>query len=723
MKLSLNIGSREFSFGIGKSASTLAWQRGDDASEGGAALMNAYQQSVWVYACVSALAEQVAQIPFRFSRVDAAPAKARTGKWRKRALGEDMVESGPVVDLFARPHPQLTRFQFWELAVSWLQLRSELFCVPVEDGRNVTRLIILSPDQFREEVRANVLLGWHYTGFSNAPLDTQVFLPEELVADRLANPYNFWRGMSPLDVARLAAQTDYASAQFQKGLMLNNADTGVIVHTDQQASEEQQKSIMAALLARKRKAGTADRPLFLFGGAKVEKPTLSATDMQFLENRKFNRQEICAVFKVPQEVLGFTEDANRSVGESARLNFIENRVAPLCERLEAAFEPLIKRLDPGLYGWFDLEALPIMQSARRARYTSAQAAFSMGVPVDDCSEIFDLGLPNDLPHAGKSYLPFSLQEVGQAAPEPTTPPPAEPQQNILDRADSLIRALAAPQSAIANRQSAMPHVCAANPEFEASIAGSIKAKTGVLKKFFFEQRGRVLAALAQEVPQKAQGRSLGDIFDKAKEDAALIGKMKARLIADLQFGGAQLFKEIGLGDFNLKPTAATAFLSLREPKLKDINATTQDKIIAAVSEGLNAGEGYNEVADRVKAIYNLSDARAGVIALTETNTAVNAGRYGAMADAGVQRKGWQTSNLENTRQSHLENQTLSQTNNGILLDAQWPNGCLFPGDPEGDPGETINCRCFGYAVIGKSATPPTRLLRYEEFIATKEAKG
>lgn len=708
-------------FSVNKGGSLANWTAGNDGETGGASLHNAYQQSVWVYGCVSAIAEQLAQIPFRFSRVPAGPMKSRTGKWRQRAVGEEIVQGGAVVDLFNRPHPHLTRFQFWELAASWLQLRGELFCVPIAEGRNVSQLIVLAPDSFREEVRENILLGWHYTGHSTAPLETQVFLPEEVVTDRLANPFNFWRGMSPLHVAGLAAQTDYASAQFQKGLMLNNADTGVIVNTEQQVDEAQRAAILQALEARKRRAGTADRPLFLWGGAKIEKPMLSATDMQFLENRKFNRQEICAVFKVPQEILGFTEDANRSVGESARLNFIENRIGPLCERLEAAFDPLIKSLDKSLYGWFDIESLPIMQAARRGRYAGAQQAFSMGVPIDECSEIFDLGLSANLPHAGKSYLPFSLQEIGQAASEPTAPPAQDPQQNILDRSDSLIRALTPQASSPAPAPA--PHVCAPNPEFEASIAGSIKAKTGVLKKFFFEQRGRVLAKLAEEVKKSAPTKGIEDIFDQAKEDAALLGKLKARLIADLQFGGAQLFKEIGLGDFNLKPAAATAFLSLREPKLKEINATTQDKIIAAVSAGLNAGEGYAEVADRVKAIYGMSDARAGVIALTETNTAVNAGRYGAMAEAGVPRKGWQTSNLENTRQSHLENQSLSQANNGILLDAVWPNGCLFPSDPEGDPGETINCRCFGYAVIGKSATPPTRLLRFEEFIATKEAKG
>ena len=125
--------------------------------------------------------------------------------------------------------------------------------------------------------------------------------PGEVLHHRLPNPFDEWRGLSPLSVAMLAAQSDYASAQFEKGLLLNNADSGVIVTTDQSLSPEQRESMAAALMERKRKAGTADRPLFLSNGVKVEKPTISSADMQFLENRKFKRQEICAIFKVPQE--------------------------------------------------------------------------------------------------------------------------------------------------------------------------------------------------------------------------------------------------------------------------------------------------------------------------------------------------------------------------------------------------------------------------------------
>ena len=44
-----------------------AWLAGEDVDCGGAILSNAYQQIVWVYRAINVLAEQVANIPFRFS--------------------------------------------------------------------------------------------------------------------------------------------------------------------------------------------------------------------------------------------------------------------------------------------------------------------------------------------------------------------------------------------------------------------------------------------------------------------------------------------------------------------------------------------------------------------------------------------------------------------------------------------------------------------------------
>src|SRR5438876_11996097 len=90
------------------------------------------------------------------------------------------------------------------------------------------------------------------------------------------------------------------------------------------------KLVRAALRQRKRRAGTADAPLLLWSGAEVIKPQLSSADMQFLDNRKFSRAEICAAFGVPEEIVTTTDKAKYDVMAGARASFIENRVAPMC---------------------------------------------------------------------------------------------------------------------------------------------------------------------------------------------------------------------------------------------------------------------------------------------------------------------------------------------------------------------------------------------------------
>src|SRR5437016_849724 len=165
-------------------------------------------------------------------------------------------------------------------------------------------------------------LRWRYTGFGNtAPLASQIFLPEEVWFEKLPNPFDPWRGMPPLYVAETAAKTDFAAGAFMKGLIENNADLGVVVRTDQQLDEAQQDQVIAALRDRKRRAGTADKPLLLWNGADIIRPQLSSADMQFLDNRKFSRTEICAAFGVPEEVITTTDKAHYDVMAGARLNF------------------------------------------------------------------------------------------------------------------------------------------------------------------------------------------------------------------------------------------------------------------------------------------------------------------------------------------------------------------------------------------------------------------
>jgi hypothetical protein len=97
----------------------------------------------------------------------------------------------------------------------------------------------------------------------------------------------------------------------------------------------------------------------------------------------------------------------------SRLNFIENRVAPLCARLEAEEAATVKAIDPKATGWFDLDSLPLLQDARRTRLASAKTGFDMGIPFNELNRVFDLGF-SPLPWGDTGYLPSKLQKIGEA---------------------------------------------------------------------------------------------------------------------------------------------------------------------------------------------------------------------------------------------------------------------------------------------------------------------
>ena len=498
---SSSVPNRNSKIAIQKSFDPVWADGGPPADPPAPSLSNAYHQVVWVYRAINALAEQVANVPFLLS---AGP--------RGR---ENLITSGPIVDFYNRPHPHINRFQYWELRVLWLMLRGECIRIPIyespspssspgpgqtvagDDDRFSDRgshylspsdgeragvrgapspipnqksklktILILDPARFTHIVQDNKLQGWRYTGFGpDTPLESQVFLPEEVWFEKLPDPFDFWRGLPPLLVADLAAKTDYSAAAFMRGFLENNADNGLIVRTNEQLEDDQREQILAALRNRKRRAGIADGPLLLWSSAEVVKPDLSSADLQFLENRKFSRSEICAAFGVPEEIVTTTDHNKYDVMQGARLNFIENRVLPLCARLEAdenltTIPALLGRTGsarPGspvqnqnskiknVTGWFDIDSLPIMQQARRDRLAAAKTGFDMGVPFNELNRIFDLGF-KPLPWGDIGYLPSKYQPLSAPA-DPARPgeskkgqiqnqpspvlPPAEPHGNAL----------------------------------------------------------------------------------------------------------------------------------------------------------------------------------------------------------------------------------------------------------------------------------------------------
>ena len=610
------------------SPSALEWLRGEDLDGINPRMQNAYQQVAWVYRAINVLAEQVANIPFRFSVGEAG--------------GEHLITRGPLLDFYARPHPHINRFQYWELRIIWLMLRGECFRVPIFESSSssssssssnrsrithhgshtLKRVLILDPAHFQHIIQDNQLIGWRYTGFGpSAPLASQVFLPEEVWHERLPNPFDFWRGLPPLYAAASAAKTDFAAGIFMQGLIQNNGDTGLIVSSKRPLSDEQKEQLDAEIRSRRCRAGAMNTPLVLSGVTEMLKPQLSSSDLQFLENRKFSRAEICAAFGVPEEIITTTDGAKYDIMAGARLNFIENRVAPLCRRLEAEEEVTVKALDPNAAGWFDLDSLPIMQEAREKRLAAAQTGFSMGVPFNELNRVLDLGF-KPLPWGEKGWLASGLQEAGESLGSKVLSPeskvlsreqqgrgqnsevreqkaegpfakalqflrssrreeaeecPSSKSQTPTPINREQVKSQASPEKAPSTNIQAPDKLQAPNTKTaeRAMLAGK-------LRRYFFEQRSRVLSKLAP-----------------VERNIGLIDPISPIPLFDLATENTKLLLRLGMGapwPVRLGPSPPAIATEINQATLAELQQT--------LDESRAANETTDQLRGRIRHIYN-----------------------------------------------------------------------------------------------------------------------
>ena len=144
-----------------------------------------------------------------------------------------------------------------------------------------------------------------------------------------------------------------------------------------------------------------------------------------------------------------------------------------------------------------------------------------------------------------------------------------------------------------------------------------------------------------------------------------------------------------------------------DPSKVDLTVWNVHNINAQVTQGIVQGESIPKIAARLGNVTHMNEVAAVRTARTMTTAAENAGRVQSMKTAegwGVKtRKQWLCTHDSRTRHSHLEidGETVEQ-------DAEFSNKCKYPGDPDGPPAETYNCRCSLITVVdGFSSNLPT----------------
>lgn len=136
---------------------------------------------------------------------------------------------------------------------------------------------------------------------------------------------------------------------------------------------------------------------------------------------------------------------------------------------------------------------------------------------------------------------------------------------------------------------------------------------------------------------------------------------------------------------------------------KDLKWNKQ-KINSCVLRGIVQGDDIPTISERLQSVSDMNKSSAIRNARTMTTSAENGGRLDSYIWAekiGITvEKQWLATLDGRTRHSHA-----AQDGEHIPIHEEFSNGLMFPGDPDGEPGEVYNCRCTMVAVVEE--TDPT----------------
>lgn len=153
-----------------------------------------------------------------------------------------------------------------------------------------------------------------------------IFGPTELVHFKLPNPGNEVYGLSPIESLFIPIEADLHAQAYNLTFFKNNAvpklhlDLGNCTLPQLKRTKE---------FFKKEYLGNPHKTLITEGGVKVTPIGTKPAEMEFLNLRKFSRDEILAVLGVPPMKVGITEDVNRASALEADKSFKSDKIIPL----------------------------------------------------------------------------------------------------------------------------------------------------------------------------------------------------------------------------------------------------------------------------------------------------------------------------------------------------------------------------------------------------------
>lgn len=277
-----------------------------------------------VYRCVNFLADSVANLPFRYQRM-------RDGVFVDDAAGRLNYLLG------VQPDACYGASDFWRQLVRCLLLKGNAYIVPVYDPAlmDYGRLALVNPDCVSHDVFTD-----RYEVHDLVAGVNGTFAEEDILHVKNYS-LDGKRGISTIAFARLAIGTAYAGDRETLNRFENGGNVRGLVSNDSSVrgfGEYQDSELSKTAVDLDAKFSSGQKIVSLPGQVQFSPISLSSTDMQFLETRKFGVKDICRFFGVHPSFVFEDSSSNYKSAENANVAFLSSGLNPILTKIEDEFQ-------------------------------------------------------------------------------------------------------------------------------------------------------------------------------------------------------------------------------------------------------------------------------------------------------------------------------------------------------------------------------------------------
>ena len=274
-----------------------------------------------VFRCVKLLSESVANLPLQYLK-------------RKDGIFAEVDNNRLDYLLNVQPDHGVNAFDFWRQVVQEVLLDGNAYIVPVYNtvSMELDRLALCE----RGTVMHDTINDRYEVHDVNNGINGR-FAEDEVIHIKGLTLRNSKRGVSVLSYARLTMNIAATGDQETQNRFANGGNVRGIVSNDTSVrgfGEYQDKQLEKTAENLDSRFQGGERIVSLPGQVDFKQISLSSTDMQFLESRKFTVIEICRFFSVPPTFVYADTSNNYKTVEQADVDFLSHTLNPLLRNIE-----------------------------------------------------------------------------------------------------------------------------------------------------------------------------------------------------------------------------------------------------------------------------------------------------------------------------------------------------------------------------------------------------